>query len=159
MTLMLFVGTIVMVDARLLGWAFTRVPVSQFDRHILPWTIAGFVLMVITGVVLFYAKPMVYYDNLFFRLKLVILVAGMINILVFHRVIQKNQQEWDAMPRLPGAARASGAISISVWAAVVICGRLIAYDWYDCPKLDPDGLLAGFAGCEAPAEIALGEAR
>ena len=76
-TLMLFVGTIIMVDLRLVGWAFTRVPVSEFDRRILPWTIAGFVLMLLTGLALFYAKPLVYYHSLFFRLKMLVLLFGL----------------------------------------------------------------------------------
>lgn len=160
MTLMLFVGTIFMVDLRLLGWAFTRVPVSQFDRRILPWTIAGFILMVITGLLLFYAKPLTYYHNVFFRLKLLIILAGVANLALFHLKVQRSQQTWDALPRLPTAARAAGLVSILVWSGVIITGRLIAYDWYECVKLEPDSFLASFASCpatEAP-EIAAGEA-
>lgn len=151
LTLMLFVGSIMMVDLRLLGWAFTRVPVSQFDRRILPWAIGGFALMVITGVILVYAKPLVYYYSVFFRAKMVLLVLGLANILWFHFRVQKNQADWDHAERLPGAVRRAGFVSLTVWIAIVVLGRMIAYDFLDCGKLEPGGLLAGFASCPAPS--------
>ena len=147
MILMLFVGTIIMVDLRLLGLAFKGVPVSEMDKRILPLTILGFVLLVITGLALFYAKPMVYYHSVFFRVKLVLIVAAMINILVFHFRVQKDQASWDTAPKPPLSARISALISISAWVFVVIFGRMIAYDWYNCEKLEPGSLLSTLADC------------
>ena len=48
-TLALFFGSIVMFDLRLLGWIMRDVPVSEVVGRLLPWTIAGFIVMVITG--------------------------------------------------------------------------------------------------------------
>jgi len=56
-SLVLFFGLAIVFDLRLLGWAFQKVPVSEFSRRLLPWTVLGFVLMVITGVLLVYAIP------------------------------------------------------------------------------------------------------
>jgi uncharacterized paraquat-inducible protein A len=56
-TLCLFFGTVVMVDLRLLGWTMRGVPVSEFARRMLPWTVAAFVIMVITGTLLVLAIP------------------------------------------------------------------------------------------------------
>ena len=74
--IMLFVGTIAMVDLRLLGRAFTTTPVSDMTRRILPWTIAGFVVMVITGALLFYAIPVRTFHSVWFRLKVVLLLVA-----------------------------------------------------------------------------------
>src|ERR1700760_1143386 len=68
MSIMLFVGTIAMVDLRLLGVAFPQVPVSQMLSKMLPWTIAGFCLLAITGGMLFLAIPIRTYHSLWFRL-------------------------------------------------------------------------------------------
>ena len=57
LALFLFAGTIAMVDLRLLGVAFREIPVSEINARILPWTVAGAVVMVVTGVLLFYAIP------------------------------------------------------------------------------------------------------
>ena len=55
--LALFVGTAVMLDLRLLGVAMTHVPASAFTQRLLPWTRGAFVIMVVTGVLLFTATP------------------------------------------------------------------------------------------------------
>ena len=73
--IMLFAGTIAMVDLRLLGRAFTDTPVSEMTSRILPWTVAGFAVMAVTGMLLFYAIPVRTYHSVWFRLKLVLLAT------------------------------------------------------------------------------------
>ena len=53
--LMLTLGTLFIVNLRLLGVAFRYTPVSQVSSTLLPWTIAGLVISVTTGLLLFYA--------------------------------------------------------------------------------------------------------
>src|SRR5438093_12497215 len=67
LTLTLFVGMSVMLDLRLLGRALRRVPVSEVTARLLPWTTAGFVVMIMSGTLLFYAIPVRSYQNVFFR--------------------------------------------------------------------------------------------
>ena len=138
LTLMLFAGTIFMVDLRLLGLAFRATPVSVLSARVLPLTVFGFVLMVVTGVALFYAKPLLYYHNLWFRLKLVFLALAVINIAIFHVRVQRNIAVWDTAPRPPRAAQVSAVVSILSWIVVITFGRFIAYDWYNCGKPLPD---------------------
>ena len=83
-SLVLFFGLVIVFDLRLLGWAFQKVPVSEFSRRLLPWTILGFVLMVISGLMLVYAIPVRSYQNLFFRFKMILLLLAGINVLIFH---------------------------------------------------------------------------
>ena len=56
--LCLFFGSVVMFDLRLLGWIMPRVPVSEVLGRLLPWTIAGFIVMVISGTLLWFAIPL-----------------------------------------------------------------------------------------------------
>src|SRR5919108_1709496 len=67
--LCLFVGFAILLDLRLIGAIFRGVPVSHMTKRLLPWTKAGFIIMVISGVVLFYAIPLRPYHNVFFRMK------------------------------------------------------------------------------------------
>src|SRR5437868_10670897 len=78
--LCLFVGLTIILDLRLTGLTFRTVPVSEVVRRILPWQILGFVLMVISGVLLFYAIPVRSYQNIFFRVKLILLVVAGLNV-------------------------------------------------------------------------------
>jgi hypothetical protein len=134
LTLMLFAGTIFVVDLRLLGLIFKKTPVSVVSDRILPLTIFAMALMVTTGVALFYAKPLLYFHNVWFRLKLVFLAAAFVNIIIFHFRVQRNMAAWDAAPRPPASARVSAAVSLLCWILVITFGRFIAYDWYNCGK-------------------------
>lgn len=134
LSLMLFAGTIFLVDIRLLGFGFRKTPVSVISDRVLPLTVFGFVLMVATGLALFYAKPLLYYHNLWFRLKLIFLVVAAVNIFVFHFKVQHDRDTWDSDPRPPAKARISAAVSILAWVSVITFGRFIAYDWYECGK-------------------------
>src|SRR5260370_8506494 len=73
LTLCLFVGMAVTLDLRLLGLTMRRVPLSEVSKRLGPWMVAGFVVMIITGLMLFYAIPVRSYQNIFFRFKLVML--------------------------------------------------------------------------------------
>ena len=137
LSLMLFAGTIFMVDLRLLGWGFRKTPVSVLSDRVLPLTVFGFALMIATGLALFYAKPLLYYHNLWFRLKLIFLIVAAINIMWFHFRVQRTMPAWDTSPKPPAAVRLSGFISLTAWILVITVGRFIAYDWYECGKALP----------------------
>lgn len=136
--LMLFFGTILVVDLRLLGVGFREHRISVLSNRVLPLTVTAFLLMVITGLLLFFAKPEIYWHNLWFRLKLIMLVLALANIVIFHFMVQKNQEEWDAAPRPPSKARLSGIISLTSWILIIAFGRFIAYNWFECGKPQPD---------------------
>jgi hypothetical protein len=137
LTLMLFAGTIFVVDLRLLGVTFRKTPVSVVSDRVLPLTVVGFALMIATGLGLFLAKPVIYYHSLWFRLKLVFLAAAMINIVIFHTRVQRNQSKWDTLALPPRAARISATLSLISWIAVITMGRFIPYNWFDCGKPIP----------------------
>lgn len=151
LTIALFVGIVAMNDLRLVGWAMRNVPVSQVTGRLLPWARVGFVLMVITGLLIFYSNPIRYYHNIFFRVKMVLLVFAGLNAFVFHRKIHRRVSEWDQDPVLPREARIAGAVSLVVWAFIVIAGRLIAYNWFDCDIQPQPGWLNWASACPTMA--------
>jgi len=154
LTLALFVGSAVMMDLRLTGVAFRGVPASSFTGRLLPWTRAGFAVMAVTGVTLFYSAPLRYYYNLFFRVKIVLLVVAGLNVWLFHSRIHRRISEWDDQLRPPRAARVAGFVSLIVWTGVVFSGRLVAYNWFEC-DLQPQPAVVNFiAGCRLDAESA-----
>jgi hypothetical protein len=136
--LMLFAGTIFVVDLRLLGVTFRKTKVSTISDAILPLTIYSFVFVVITGVGLLFAKPIFYYHTIWFLVKMVFLALALLNIVVFHGRVQATQGTWDADETPPRAARMSAAASLILWTLVIICGRFIPYNWYECGKSQPD---------------------
>src|SRR5437868_14746539 len=69
LTLCVFLGIAAAFDLRLLGVVLRGVPMSEIKRRLGPWMTGGFIVMVITGVMLFYAIPVRSYQNIFFRVK------------------------------------------------------------------------------------------
>jgi hypothetical protein len=120
-----------------LGVTFRKTPVSVVSDKILPLTVAGFVILIATGLALFFAKPLVYYHNIWFRAKLVFLVLAMLNIVVFHTRVQKNQAAWDTLELPPRGARIAAVLSLVSWLLVIAMGRFIPYNWFDCGKPVP----------------------
>jgi hypothetical protein len=128
--LCLFAGVILMWDLRLMGLVLRRTPVSEMSARVLPWAVAGFIVMLISGSLLVYQEPLRAYDNPFFRAKAVMLILAGVNVLVFHRTIGRGIPKWNVDPVPPARARLAGGVSLSLWAMIIVCGRLIAYNWF-----------------------------
>ena len=152
LTLCLFVGMSTMLDLRLLGLTLRRVPLTDITNRLFPWMFAGFAVMVVTGVALFYAIPVRSYQSIWFRMKVVALVLAGLNAFVFHRTIDRRIDEWDTDPVPPPAARLAGARSLVLWTIIVVAGRMIAYNWFDCDKQPQRRIVNALAGCVVARE-------
>jgi hypothetical protein len=130
--LCLFFGLAVIFDLRLLGLTMKTVPVSQLARRLMPWTVAGFIIMVISGSLLFSAIPLRSYQNIFFRVKMVMLALAGVNVWIFHSRVYRRVDAWDRDTSPPLAARVAGALSLVLWICIIFSGRMIAYNWFDC---------------------------
>ncbi len=150
LTLCLFLGLAIMFDLRLLGFTLTRVPITEIKRRMGPWMLAGFAVMVVTGALLFYAIPVRSYQSIWFRGKVVALILAGLNAFVFHATIDRKVADWDLDPKPPRAARVAGATSLILWAIIVVSGRMIAYNWFDCDKQPQPHIVNIAAGCVVP---------
>ena len=150
--LCLFVGLTVVVDLRLMGVWFSRVPVSEIVERVLPWQIVGFAIMVASGSLLFYAIPIRSYQNIFFRVKVVLLMLAGLNVWFFNSGIYRRIRLWDRELMPPRRARLAGAASLAIWMCIIFCGRMIAYNWFDCDKQPQSKIINVLAGCSVPAE-------
>ena len=129
--LTLFLGMLVLLDLRLTSVVLRDVPVSELAGRIMPWTIAGFAVMVVSGLLVFLNAPVRYYSNIFFRIKIAALILAGLNAWVFHAGIWRKVSIWDRDAVAPFKARLAGGLSLVLWALVVVAGRLIAYNWFD----------------------------
>jgi hypothetical protein len=121
------VGTIFLVDTRLIGLASTHLSFRQISRRLLPWTWAGFVLAVITGFLMFASNAVAYYGNGAFRLKLMLMILAAVNMLYFELVTFRTVGTWEADAKPPFAARLAGGLSIALWCGVIMTGRWIGF--------------------------------
>src|SRR5262249_6597142 len=96
---------------------------------------------------LFYAIPLRTYHNVFFRLKALLLVLAALNAWVFHSGgVYRRLEQWDTSAVTPRAAKLAGAFSLALWVAIILSGRMIAYNWFDCDKPE-SAVIDVIAGC------------
>jgi hypothetical protein len=127
----MFAGFVVMMDLRLVGLAFRDTPFSYVQSRLFPWQMVGMVLSSITGVMLLVIDPLRFYNNVFFWAKVAMLVIAGVNAMAFHLTTYKSVAAWDRDARTPFSARVAGAASLTLWAGIIVSGRLIAYNWFN----------------------------
>jgi hypothetical protein len=125
----LSVGLLCWFDLRLLGLALRDQPVSKVWQQVMPVALVGFVLMFITGLLLFWAEAWTAYRSVHFWIKLVLLLLAGVNALMFETTAHRNMAEWDQAPVPPFRARMTGAISLILWTAIIVTGRTMAYSF------------------------------
>jgi hypothetical protein len=123
-TVPLVVATAIL-NARLLGWALTEVPVSELARRTLPWAWAGFAVQVVTGILLFSADATKYADTHIFYIKMLLIVLAGANALLFNRTTYRSVSSWDTSSSPPLAAKLMGFVSLILWLGVVVMGRVL----------------------------------
>jgi hypothetical protein len=152
LTLMLSLGMLFLIDLRMLGLALTNIPAATIAHRLQLPMLFGFSVMIITGLLLFYAIPVRTSQSLWFRIKVVLLVAAAVNAWLFHRRMRAADTglkgDWDSTIKAPRPLQVGAGLSLCFWMLIVICGRLIAYDWFDC-RAEPSAVVATLAGCLA----------
>jgi hypothetical protein len=127
LSITLLVGTISLLDLRMLGLILRPVSVTRVARAVFPLTWAGFAISLTSGFLLFWAEAAKNYSNPAFRVKLVLLALVGLNPLIFHTTIYRRVHEWELQARSPWRARTAAILSLTLWSGIVIAGRAIAY--------------------------------
>ena len=142
-----FIGILLFVDLRLMGVAFNKLPISEMNKKVLPWSLFGFGLMMLTGFLLFYAIPVRSYQNIFFRFKVILILVAGLNAFLFHRQMKLEGMNWDEGKSIPKSVHLKAAASLVLWSGVIISGRMIAYNWFDCDRQPQPEWVNWAAGC------------
>jgi hypothetical protein len=121
------VGTIALVDLRLVGIASTSYPISRLTKALLPLTWTAFAFALLTGALMFTGQPDTYYINFAFRMKMVMLLAAGLNMAVFHLLTMRGISLWDKDAPVPAAAKVAGILSMIIWVIIVALGRWIGF--------------------------------
>jgi hypothetical protein len=116
-----FFGAIILLDLRLTGIR-PALQLKALSELVMPWVYWTFGIGVVSGLMLFFYDPVHVASHAYFSLKLILIVIGMFNAALFNRngfVLALNAP--GAMPR---HARIIGAVSLMIWAGVMICATL-----------------------------------
>ena len=115
----LLVGAILPLDLRLIG-LWRSVALVPLARVLVPVAAAGLLLAMTTGAFLFITRAPEYAAIELFLVKLALIATGAIHALSLHFGYSLQNA---SRARL----RTAGATSLSIWLAVLVCGRLLAF--------------------------------
>jgi hypothetical protein len=115
----LLVGAILPLDLRLIG-LWRSVALEPLARVLVPVAAAGLLLAMTTGAFLFITRAPEYAAIELFLVKLALIATGGVHALSLHlgRGLQNASR---------ARLRAAGAVSLSIWLAALVCGRLLAF--------------------------------
>lgn len=118
-------GAILALDLRLLGVA-PRVPAGPLAVHLPPIAAAGFVVAMLTGVLLFSVEPLDYAANSAFLTKITLVASGVLHALAVHvSPGWRNLVGGDG--EISRGLKFSAAASLAIWTAAIVAGRFIAF--------------------------------
>ena len=123
----MLVGPIIAVDLRILGIAKDSISISQTLRHLLPISRLGFVIVAITGVIMFTAIASIISNSSATPWKFGLIVLALVNVIVFHKGIYRKNKAWDIHHSPPMLAKISALISMVSWIGAIFGGRFLAY--------------------------------
>jgi hypothetical protein len=121
------VGSIAIVDLRLIGYASHRRGARRLILDLLPYTWVAFALAVTTGSLLFTSNALGYATNTQFQCKMAVLALAGINMAIFHMTAYRQIGRWDDALPPPRPARIAGVTSLTLWILVVFFGRWIGF--------------------------------
>ena len=120
-TFAMSVGTIALVDLRLLGWAFRKETPAQMLKDTSLWTLAGLIIVITSGFIIWTSDPLRYYYNWSFRYKIIALVLAIIYNYSIHRKVAQSATS-------PPAVRVlTATFSLLIWISIVFAGLFYAF--------------------------------
>jgi hypothetical protein len=117
----LLVGTVLILDMRLLGVFFPRQPVSVVAKQLAPWIYTGIAMQLITGPYLFSSDASDYVQVPAFLVKMVLLVLA----LLFHFTVIRKATEPSGDSAPLGWRKPAACVSLALWLSVVLGGLWI----------------------------------
>jgi hypothetical protein len=121
--------SILMIALRVLGRVRADEPLLRVWDRFAPFLWVGLAAMAITGTLLTIAEPVREFMTLSFRLKLVLLVVGIVSAAAFGRSVRRAAHSSAPLAgRAPSGVRVAAVVTVALWLAIIFLGRAIAYD-------------------------------
>jgi hypothetical protein len=121
-------SSVLLWNLRILGWGGTDEPLAETSRRYAPWLWGALAVLFTTGVLMIVGEPVRELMSLSFWLKMSLIVVGAVVAAVFQATIGRPGSEWDGSPSRRRMVKCLAVATLLVWCAIVILGRLIAYD-------------------------------
>lgn len=124
--LILSVGILLWVDLRMIGASLRSQRLSDVYGMLSKWFLIGFGVMGLSGAALFAGFATSAYGNVYFRIKIAVIILAAINAIIFHALLRRLPARADTGSPV-AFVRVAGFLSLACWATVILCGRMMSY--------------------------------
>jgi hypothetical protein len=123
----LFGGMILATDLRLLGLTFKSLSITDVVTSLRPWKRVGGTIMIAMGLLLAASEAGKYAPNPYFWTKMITLGLIGVHALIFRPIVYNQTEELDRSAVIPTRAKVAAILSLVLWTAMFVMGRMIAY--------------------------------
>jgi hypothetical protein len=124
----LVMGSVLMIDLRILGWTWADQTLSQTTRRFGPWLTGSLWLLLATGVLMVIGEPVRELVTFSFWLKMTLVAIGAAVALLFQRALRRHERQWEDTLVHRASIKGLAVGTFLIWLAIIVLGRLIAYD-------------------------------
>ena len=124
----LVMGSVLMIDLRILGWAGMDQTLGQTLRRFGPWLTGSLWLLLATGILMVIGEPVRELVTLSFWLKMALVAAGTVVAVIFQAALRRREPEWEDTLVHRRSIKGLAILTFLIWVSVIVLGRLIAYD-------------------------------
>ncbi|HLH43893.1 MAG TPA: DUF6644 family protein [Bryobacteraceae bacterium] len=121
-------GSVFMIDLRILGWAGMDQTLRQTADRFGPWLTGSLWLMLATGILMVIGEPVRELITFSFWLKMILVAVGALIAAFFLKAVRKHEQFWEEAAEKRRAIRWLAVLTFLIWVSIIVLGRLIAYD-------------------------------
>jgi hypothetical protein len=124
----LVLGSVFMIDLRILGWAGMDQTLRQTTSRFGPWLTGALCLMLATGILMVIGEPVRELVTFSFWFKMFLVAVGTLVAAIFQVTLRKHEQQWEETLVNRKSIKALAIVTFLIWACIIVLGRLIAYD-------------------------------
>jgi hypothetical protein len=121
-------GSVFMIDLRVLGWAGMDQTLRQTTTRFGPWLTAALYVQLATGVLMVIGEPVRELVTFSFWLKMFFVAVGTLIAAIFQIRLRKREQKWEEILVNRRSIKFLAVLTFLIWVCIIILGRLIAYD-------------------------------
>lgn len=125
--LALLFGMAGMLDLRMLGLG-KGIAIGEFSRRMVPWAGFGFLLNLVTGLIMFMGAPYMFVHNRAFGFKMLFIAVAGLNVLAFYVTgLARKVEALGSAEDAPWGAKIIAGVSLVVWIGVMFWGRMLPF--------------------------------
>ena len=124
----LLIGSVLMIDLRILGWAGMDQTLRQTVNRFGPWLTGALCTLLATGSLLVVGEPVRELISFSFWMKMSLVALSTVVVIVFRLRLRRNEQAWEEAVKHRHSIHWLAVLTFVIWVCIIILGRLIAYD-------------------------------